>query len=388
MLALSLGFAAIANAWTPDGCKPFKEIYTDGEDLINRMWGNSFKYEADESKAYTMWWTEGGAAGTADAHGNPNELITQGLGLTVPDQCHLDYYHKDAPTPEGEDFSECHPWHASSCCHQATVMTPTAINEAYGPGYEWDRCGPMSQACERFFVEEACFYECDVNMGLYRRFTDEQHTLCSAEGVAVGATVTLADGTAYTCVDEWGANAENKWEIHQMPIKASYADAFYRACANDLFCDVGGFWDCNANYKEYMAEREAELAANATREVLEVYPLAIGEQVLAANVTDAAEAKAMAEALLAAQLKVAAAEANATAEAKLAAQLKADLEEEKEKPLEPWAIALIIVCVVLASLCACGACYLVSREKQGKPVFQALEAPNAKSAVELNNNNA
>ena len=51
MLALSLGFAAIANAWTPDGCKPFKEIYTDGEDLINRMWGNSFKYEADESKA-------------------------------------------------------------------------------------------------------------------------------------------------------------------------------------------------------------------------------------------------------------------------------------------------------------------------------------------------
>ena len=46
----------------------------------------------------------------------------------------------------------CHPWHASSCCHEATVVTPTKLNEGYGAGYEWDRCGPMSQACERFFV--------------------------------------------------------------------------------------------------------------------------------------------------------------------------------------------------------------------------------------------
>jgi folate receptor len=370
-LALSLGLAAVATAWTPDGCKPFKEIYTDGEDLINRMWGNSFKYETDESKAYTMWWTEGGAAGTADAHDNPNELISAGLGLTVPDQCHLDYYHKDAPTPEGEDFTECHPWHASSCCHQATVMTPKAINEAYGAGYEWDRCGPISQACERFFVEEACFYECDVNMGLYRRFTDAQHAACTAEGVAVGATVTLADGSAYTCTDEWGANAENKWEIHQMPIKASYADAFYRACANDLFCDAGSFWTCKANYHAHLAEM-AEKLANET----------------AANAT--AEAERVAQ--LAADLekekeKEAAAAANATAEAERAAQLAADLEKEENKGLEPWAMALIIVFAVLGVVCAAGLCLVVSKEKAGKPMFVDLDStsgPGAKSAVELN----
>jgi hypothetical protein len=28
------------------------------------------------------------------------------------------------------------------------VVTPKAMNEGYGAGYEWDRCGPMSQACD------------------------------------------------------------------------------------------------------------------------------------------------------------------------------------------------------------------------------------------------
>ena len=50
-------------------------------------------------------------------------------------------------------------------------------------------------------------------MGHYRRFTDEQHTLCAnvsglspagGPAAAPGASVTLADGSAYTCVkDPW-----------------------------------------------------------------------------------------------------------------------------------------------------------------------------------------
>ena len=121
-------------------------------------------------------------------------------------------------------------------------------------------------------------------MGLYRRFTvstipslyytfttytstDEQHTLCAngtAGGppAAAGATVTLEDGSTYTCVkDPWAdppKNEENKWEIHQMPIKASYADAFYRACANDQFCDSGSFWTCEGLYHQYLADEEGE----------------------------------------------------------------------------------------------------------------------------------
>ena len=55
LLTLSaLGLATVANAWTGDNCKKFSEIYTNGSDLISRMWGDSFKYEVDETKAYTM----------------------------------------------------------------------------------------------------------------------------------------------------------------------------------------------------------------------------------------------------------------------------------------------------------------------------------------------
>ena len=197
--------------------------------------------------AYTMWWTEGSS---------PNDLITQALGETVPDTCDVAYFHKDGPpTPMnpnpygGYPAPECQPWHANSCCHEATVISAEQMNSEYGPGFGWDRCGPLSQGCERFFVAESCMYECDVNAGLYRKYTDAQHAACSADGVAIGAAVTLSDGTAYTCtVNAWGGNDENRWQLHEMPIKASYADAWYRACANDFFSggeDCGfGFFSC------------------------------------------------------------------------------------------------------------------------------------------------
>jgi hypothetical protein len=37
-----------------------------------------------------------------------------------------------------------------------------------------------------------------------------------------------------------------------------YADAFYRACANDRFCDTGSFWSCKGQYHQYLADEEAE----------------------------------------------------------------------------------------------------------------------------------
>jgi len=257
-------------AWTMQaGCRPMSEIYTNGEDLVDRMWGNAFEVQTpgNESRAYTMWWFEGGQAGSGDASTNPNDAITQTLGMSVPNQCHLDYYHKDAPSPEGADFTECHPWHANSCCHQATVVSPEALRASYGPGYEWDRCGPLSAACERFFVMEGCFYECEVNAGLYRKYTDAQHAACSADGVAEGATVILADNSSYTCqVGAWGGNDENKWQLHKMPIRKSFADAWYRACANDNFCGNGDFFECAGDYHAQLANDTywAERRANET----------------------------------------------------------------------------------------------------------------------------
>jgi hypothetical protein len=62
-------------------------------------------------------------------------------------------------------------------------------------------CGKLSSTCEAFFIEEGCFYECDHNLGKWRKHVD--------------------------CDDE---SAENGWQIEGMPIKASYCDAWFEAC--------------------------------------------------------------------------------------------------------------------------------------------------------------
>merc|ERR1712146_554705 len=140
--------------------------------------------------------------------------------------CHLDYYHKASPSEEDDNFTECHPWKQSSCCYQQTVSDVDTINEAYGAEYHWDRCGPLSQACERFFVQEACFYECSPNIGLFRKY--HPNTFNSSN------------------------DSHNAWEVEGMPIKASYCNAWFDACRNDYFCDAGGgnFFECARVYEE------------------------------------------------------------------------------------------------------------------------------------------
>ena len=243
-------------AWTrPEECEKIKDLYTGPKDMIEVMWNGAFTYETNETYAFDMWWTHGGTPNAAKYPANPNDGVTELLGMVVPDTCHVQYLHKDAVTPEA-NFTECHPWYAGSCCHDATVTTPEAINKAYGEGYEWDRCGPLSQSCERWFVQEACMYECEPNAGHYRKYTDEQHDLC--ESAAKGAVVTLPSGNNYTCTpDPWGpGNAENKWQLWHMPIKASVADHWWRACENDYFIGRDYFELAG----DYNAQIEAELA--------------------------------------------------------------------------------------------------------------------------------
>ena len=55
---------------------------------------------------------------------------------------------------------------------------------------------------------EACFYECDHNIGKYRKYP--------------------------TCVDS--ANEQNAWQIANMPLSSTLATNWFNACANDLFC--------------------------------------------------------------------------------------------------------------------------------------------------------
>jgi folate receptor len=160
---LSLTSFGVVLGWE-DSCTQFKNIYTSGTDLCERMWDDAFEVVDDDTEpAYTMWFF--------DHENNPNDQVTREIfgPDTVPDKCHLNYFHKDFPTPEDDGMRECHPWKNAACCDSSTtVASVDTINEAYGEGYQWDRCGPMSQACERFFVMEACFYECEPSAGLVR----------------------------------------------------------------------------------------------------------------------------------------------------------------------------------------------------------------------------
>lgn len=207
-------------AWE-ETCTQFKNIYADGTELCETMWADSFQVVDDDQPGYTMWFF--------DQANNPNDAVTHQLfgENTVPDQCHLQYFHKEAPGPEDESMTECHPWKNNACCDSSTVTSVDQLNEGYGEGYRWDRCGPMSAACERFFVMEACLYECEPSAGLFRKYNKSQ------EGVH---------------------EDYNEWQLHKMPIQKSFCDSWYTACANDYFCGGGDYFECAAYYEEKQSE--------------------------------------------------------------------------------------------------------------------------------------
>jgi len=252
--ALLLFAIQSATAQAVPACKTFREIYGSstkpgGQMVCENMWNNAFKYEKDETKGYNMWWFD---------NTNPNNAVTDTLSAAKAtlfdgkghedaaangdfgtDQCHLDYFHKDAPTSEANAF--CHPWNNKpSCCKAATVKDSATIMEAYGKEYHWDRCGRLSPQCEAFFIQEACFYECEPNAGLWRKHSKN---IFDTDG-------TDAEGNAKVTIGN--ADDHNAWQMEGMPIKASYCDAWYTACIDDKFCasDGGDFFSCAKEYIE------------------------------------------------------------------------------------------------------------------------------------------
>ena len=160
---------------------------------------------------------------------------------------------------------------------------------------------------------EGCFYECEVNAGLYRKYTDAQHQFCS--GAADGAYNASLN---YTCqVSPWGGNAENRWQLYKMPITPAFAEAWYRACANDLFCGDGDYFQCAGDYHAQLANETywAEFRANQT-----------------------------------------------------AAALAAE-----SGRLPPYGIAIIAVAAALSLLLLICICCMARQEKKGKPVFTNME---------------
>lgn len=131
------------------------------------------------------------------------------------DECPVCYVSVTKPVasptfaPSG---SACAQYSGGACCTADVVYNITTghyFDEF--PGYGWDRCGPLSRSCQQFFQDEACFYECDSNIGRFRKYP--------------------------SCYD--GTGTPNSYEVAGMPIKASYWDAWFEACKDDKFCTDG-----------------------------------------------------------------------------------------------------------------------------------------------------
>jgi folate receptor len=209
-------------------CKPIGQIYKNGKELCERIYSNAFRYvpvgDPEYNLSYTMWFF------TED---NPNDETTRQrvqAGLLdaskypkLYDQCYLASnitFQKEFPSANNASMSECVPFRKHNCCKPETVINDDALDVEYGPTYKWDRCGPMSPQCQRFFVQEDCMYECDPNIGLYRLYPPGDP---SAPG--------------------------NEWVVSGMPIKGDYCDNWFESCQYDAFCGDGDFFSCSAEYQ-------------------------------------------------------------------------------------------------------------------------------------------
>lgn len=244
----ALALARSASAGRAD-CKRFGAVHPTPRDIPVDLWFGSFTYETDETKAYDMWW-EGAV--------NPNDALTKTLvassAIAVPDnthfnadgvvdKCYLNDKHKDEddflgnvahPEYDPGDFTVCQPWKERSCCKPETVNTVDTIKNLYGPRWIWDKCGALSPACDKFYLEESCFYECSPNAGLYRQFRSS--TQAATHTAQTGGVVANASNASHADAD---------WQITKMPIKASYWDAWHAACKDDVICVGSKDADCD-----------------------------------------------------------------------------------------------------------------------------------------------
>jgi len=135
------------------------------------------------------------------------------------------------PTFMPSDVTVCREYQHEACCTLDTVRkVPTqTMADLYGAEYSHALCNitglgasAMSSACKAYFDAENCFYECDKNVGKFRRFDT-----CNEEDADV--------------------QNHNAWEIEAMPISSSVADGMFQACKDDYFPNGKSIWGSDAN---------------------------------------------------------------------------------------------------------------------------------------------
>jgi len=247
--------ASVTAAGASEVCSTFGQVFSGPEDMCNRLYGEAFLYTEDESKAFTMWHFD---------DTNPNDQTSINVHGSVPTTCEVEYLHKKAPTPEAETFTECHPWRESACCEEKNVNSLDVLKHAYGEEYRWDLCGPLTSECERFYVQENCFYECDVNLGYYRKYKDMSNPTQKksyderCDDTSPQYDAAYAKNNASMCSHykyDKDNDAHNKWEINRMPIKASYCKAWFGACRDQPIVHCGNAFTCGVEVAAALPEK-------------------------------------------------------------------------------------------------------------------------------------
>ena len=182
------------------------------------MFGDAFVYTEDDANAYTMWF---------EGRNNPNLITATNIAhlnhvdVVDQNQCYLEYFHNVGDPLTNQTFGECRPWSDNACCEANTVKSATQIRDSYGDEHKWDRCGPLSASCERYMLQENCFYECDPTIGHYRRFP-----------TTANVSATNMDRMVYNATDD----DHNRWEVTGVPIKASYCNDWCVSAPLLLLC--------------------------------------------------------------------------------------------------------------------------------------------------------
>lgn len=105
----------------------------------------------------------------------------------------------------------CKAYKDETCCTPETDREIRAGGERLVDGTRWDMCGRLSPKCSKFHHLETCRYECSPDLGDY-----------------------IVEG-------KHGSDAFRK-----IPICASFCDAWYEACKNDLVC--GKNWNTDLSW--------------------------------------------------------------------------------------------------------------------------------------------
>jgi len=193
-------------------CKTFGEIYENAQGICDLLWSAPFHYSEDEENC-VVW-------DFALTTNNPNQYVTKVpysesfcnntntlSTLLPPAKTALQpscLANRELSTPSSQSLTNCPNYNSLSCCgperdHLITHNDPAAPFL----GYNWTACGPVSPQCEQFFIQQACYFECDPYQAAWANPVFDQPAT-----------------------------------FYGVPICASYCDSWFEACQAELTCTV------------------------------------------------------------------------------------------------------------------------------------------------------